>query len=303
VDAIRSKVLRRWYFACISLAAILLVTLRLAVLPLFRSAPKPSLLDASSQLIDSLLAATLGSFVVSLLILWLIPSENLQSQLGVVEPARIRAVLEGAYKQEQFEWWYRGHAARYFRAVTLPRLAQDARSSGSSRRIYLQVLDPTSRAAQAYYFRYRESLRSNTRDPWTLERVAIEIYATIVSVLVWREEVSLLDVNIRLGTTVSPLTIDMSSTLVLVTQEGSAEPALRYEAGTAFYRAYREELRMSFDQARDLALPEQGVKLRDLTVPTTRKLIADLRLGSDTIRDSDIESIIQRVREPHDPYA
>jgi hypothetical protein len=133
--------------------------------------------------------------------------------------------------------------------------------------------------------------------------VRAELLATIVAAYAWRSKEPLLELTVALHRNISLFRVDMSSSLLLITKEDSREPALRCDAGTFFYNAYRQDLRMSRDQADilpDSVLFDHKQKHAKQNVA---KLINDLGLETLKLSDSILEDIVKRVEDGTNPYA
>jgi hypothetical protein len=204
------------------------------------------------------------------------------------------------------EWWYRGHTGRHFRSVTLPGLATQSRSTNIHKRAVIQILDPTDQVACEYYAKYRNSLRSAAPDsPWDAQRVRCELCATVISAYIWKAKEQLLDVEIGLLAHVSLFRVDLASSLALVTKEDPREPALRFDNGTFFYEAYKEDLRLSYEQARIITLP-MGMPPRsfdEMSNSNVRNLLIALSIDHPELDHASVLEIIRLTREARNPYA
>jgi hypothetical protein len=117
-----------------------------------------------------------------------------------------------------------------------------------------------------------------------------------------KEEEHLLDVDVFLKPMVSVFRFDMSDTALVITKEDPKEPALRSRHHSYFYDAFREDMRLSQRQGRQLPREEPGVRRTALSRDSVRDLL--LRLGFDAtpLTDDLVDSVVAVAHDPRDPY-
>ncbi len=300
IEILEARERKKAFYWSSGVFAVLILLIRFFVLP---ATTAPTFLSVIAGALDVVFGALVGSVAVTSLILWLTPPPKQRGVIDVVFPFRIEQTLEEASGLTD-EWWYRGHSGRHFRAVTLPRMATRARSANVTKKVVVQILDPTQESVCEYYASYRRSLRSAPRDRlWTLERVRRELYATIVSTYARKAQEPLLDITVALIDRVSLFRVDLSTRLAIITKEDPQEPALRFDQGTLFYDSYKEDLRLSLQQARALPNGVVGAPLAQLQQGNVADLLQRLGIRSPTITDEDIREIIGLVNKSENPYA
>ncbi len=293
---------RRYFYPLVGLAIVAIISIRFFVLPHYTGQKIPSALEIFDSILDRLLVAMAASLAVALVVDWFIPPATKTETMGVVEPNLIRETLQKALERTG-EWSYRGHSGRHFRSVTLPKLAQDAKARSVGIQISLQILNPTNLMVCQKYADYRRSLSSAEHDAeWTAQRARKELIATIISAYAWKARVPSLDIKIALIDTLSLFRVDLSSRLALVTKEAKQEPALRFNEGTAFYAAYREDLRFTFEQA--TPLPKVGfVPLEQVDKDNTKQLLGTLGFEALDLSEAEIQDILSTAKAAKNPYA
>jgi hypothetical protein len=145
-------------------------------------------------------------------------------------------------------------------------------------------------------------LRSGKGFPWTQQQVRKELLATIVSAYCWNEEEPLLEVTVALKNYCSLVRVDLGSRLALITTEDAKDPAIKCMAGSFYYNVFREDLRASLGQARELDRTANGVNFADLNPQSTRILLEGIGLRTDDLDDSDLAYISKTAQKPEDPY-
>lgn len=298
-----NKYQKRWFWGSVSLAFALLVITRFFLIPYALKEQIGGILEIAKAILDNLLAALVASISVTLLLLWLTPSRTESAIIEVVESPYIEEVLRQG-RDRVTEYWYKGNTGRYFRAVTLPKLAEQARSENITKHIRLIILDPRNTEACKTHASFRQKLKSAEKDKqrWTEQRVQLELNSVIVSAYAWKAKEPLLDIDVALIDVVSFFRIDFSSRLVVITSEDERQPALMCESSSLFYQLYREDLLINFKQAKGLPKSIAGIPLKDLNLDNTKKLLSDLDLDSQNLDDSAIEEIIALSKKPNNPY-
>jgi hypothetical protein len=297
-----NKYQKRLLYGSSFLAFASLMIARFFMIPYLAGKPIEGIISIIYTIIDNLLVALVTSISITLLLLWLTPPNIESAIMEVVEPPRISEILKRG-RNRAMEYWYKGNTGRYFRAITLPELAREARLDNSTKNVFLLILDPTNRDACEYYALFRQRLRSAEKEIfWSGKRVQCELNATILSAYAWKTQEPALNIKVALVNIVSLFRIDFSSNLVLITREDERQPALMCETSSLFYKSYREDLFVSFQQARVLPDNIKGIPLQSLDIRSVRDLIFDLDLSGQELSDSDINSIINMAKKAKSPY-
>lgn len=272
------------------------------MIPYFAGKPIEGITSIVYAIIDNLLVALVTSISITLLLLWFTPPNIESAIMEVVESPRISEILKRG-RNRAMEYWYKGNTGRYFRSITLPALAREARLDNSTKNVFLLILDPTKHNACEYYALFRQRLRSAKKENfWSEKRVQCELNATIVSAYAWKAQEPALNIKVALVNVVSLFRIDFSSNLVLITREDERQPALMCETSSLFYKSYREDLVVSFQQARVLSDSVKGTYLQNLNTRSVRDLIFALGLDDQELSDADINNIINIVKKAESPY-
>jgi len=230
------------------------------------------------------------------------------STLVQVVPGAEMGHVHALARRKTDRWTFKGGTGTYLRAVTLPECLKSARGERRPLKVQFEVIDPTNAELCGRYAAFRSSLAPGpdaTGEAWTLDRTRKEAFATILAACWYRQRFTLLDVAGGLSAAMSTFRVDMSSSLLIITQEESAAPALVVEAGKPHYSAYERELQSSFDQARQVPLGlGREVPLSDEpTVDEARRLLARLGVAlPSTFGDRDVSDIIGKAIRPRNPY-
>jgi len=294
---------RRTFFGVVALVLSLALVTRFFVLPYF--APAQSLTGAAllGTLLDNLvvslfLAVCLGGFVF-----WLTPAIVKRSAIEVIAPKQINSLLKAAASATR-SWVYKGACGRYTRAATIPKLAEAARIEGIGRDITVCILNPKNDDLCAAYATYRRSLKSgNSGTPWSRQVVQEEVLATAVTALKFQFSEPLLRIRVFFVDHFSAFRLDISDQYVVVTKEDKEASALRADAGTYFYDSYKDDVRLTERQSKEMVCcgklefngPLQEAKLREAI--KCADIFEEARLA-----DLDMSRLLAAINTPSDPY-
>ncbi|MGF6952442.1 hypothetical protein QF028_004947 [Neobacillus sp. B4I6] len=290
-----SKSSRNKFLALSLLILFFILMIRYLLLPHFEIE-----IPILNNVLENIFSSGFTTVFIAYLVFWLTPKVMNKSNMEVIPPYQIKEKLKEG--READEYWYSGGTGRHTRAVTLPELAIESRNSNTTKRLYIQVLDPTEKDVLKAYVNYRNRVRTGARDPWDLNRAQNEIYATIVSAYIWKKEQPLLEFTVALKKEVSLFRFDLSSKVLVITKEDSSEPALFCTEGTFFHKAYKEELRLSLEQSRNLRSDIQGYTFNELNTEKLMSLIRQLEIYDDNLNETALEEIAALIRKRENPY-
>lgn len=254
-----------------------------------------------NKVLEDIFSSGFTTVFIAYLVFWLTPRVMNNSNMEVISPYQIKEKLKEG--RETNEYWYSGGTGRHTRAVTLPEIAIGSRNSNTTKRIYIQVLDPTDKNVLDAYVNYRNRVRTGAKNPWNIKRAQNEVYATIISAYIWKREQPLLEISVALKKEASLFRFDLSSTVLVITKEDPSEPALFCTEGTFFHKAYKEELRLSLEQSRNLRTDIKGFYFDELNTEKLLTLINQLDIYDNSLNDSSLEEITTLIRKRENPYA
>ena len=294
---------RRTFFGFVGLMLCVALIVRFFVLPYF----SPSQALTVSQLLGSML----DNFVVSIIIavflggflFWLTPGIVRRSSIEVIEPKQINPLLKAATAATR-SWIYKGACGRYMRATTMLNLAEAARTEGLGRDNTVCILNPSNDELCAEYATYRRSLKSaGSGNPWTRQAVQEEILATAITVLRFRFSEPLLGIRMFFVDHFSAFRLDITDGYVVITKEDKEAAGLRADAGTYFYDSYKDDVRLTERQSKQLICCG---KLEFEDQVTEAKLIEAVRCAGlfeeSRLRELNVQRILNCINNPGDPY-
>lgn len=306
MDTILSKPhYRRTFFIVVLLVLVLALVARFFVLPCYDST-----LSLSRSGV-ALLGALLDNLVISLLltvflggfVFWLTPAIVKRSAIEVIAPKEINPLLKAAVHVTR-SWIYKGACGRYTRAETIPGMAKAARTEGIGRDITICILNPKNDDLCAAYATYRKSLKSSDAGkPWSCQVVQEEIIATAITALRFQFSEPLLRIRVFFVDHFSAFRFDISDQYVVTTKEDKGASALRADAGTYFYDSYKDDVRLTERQSKEMVccgkLDFPGL-LDEAKLKEAMKC-ADL-FDESKITSLNMSRILESVNTPKDPY-
>jgi hypothetical protein len=294
---------RRAFFGIVALVLSLSLVTRFFVLPYFE--PTQALTGAAliGALLDNLvvslfLAVFLGGFVF-----WLTPAIVKQSEIEVITPKQINPLLKSAVSGTR-TWIYKGACARYTRATTIPKLADAARADGIGRDITICILNPKNDDLCSAYATYRRSLKSrNSGRVWTREVVQEEVLATAVTALKFQFSEPLLRIRVFFVDHFSAFRLDISDHYVVVTKEDKEASALRADSGTYFYDSYKDDVRLTERQSKEMVCCGKLEFADSVDEPKLREALrcSDI-FDEERLAKLDMASLLAAINAPSDPY-
>jgi hypothetical protein len=179
-----------------------------------------------------------------------------------------------------------------------------SKARGRGRDITICILNPANEALCAAYATYRRSLKSgNAGTPWTRQVVQAEVLATAVTALKYQFSEPLLRIRVFFVDHFSAFRLDISDQYVVVTKEEKEASGLRADTGTYFYDSYKDDVRLTERQAREVVCcgkveftgPVDEVKLREAL--NCADMFDEAKLA-----ELNIVKLLAAINSPSDPY-
>lgn len=295
----QNDVNRRIYMGALLAATAALMLFRLVAIPLW-SDSETNTWDVAAEVADSFLGGTLAALGFSGLFLLLYRRTEDQTDEAISVPSRDISKEVRTAITDTSEWGYRGHTGRYFRSSVLPSLSQKSKQHGRYIHVRMQLLDPDDNDAMSYFVKYRRSVNPDRASYWTRQQAMSEILATVVSLATAPLSNPRITPAIYLGGSVSPFTVDMASSVAIITRESATLGALKYPAGSSFFDSMAEDLHLGRDQAR--RLPNLPTDLLPVdSIDSLRITLGHLGVGKHADNEV-LEVALRAVLNPVNPY-
>lgn len=294
-----SSVNKKLYATSLLTATAALIVVRIFALPKLSGASKVSTADAVTSMVDSLIGASAAALCISLLIMFFYGIADRGKGDVLVVPSKSIALEVREAAERSGKWEYRGHTGRYLRSTVLPILQLHSGQEGQYVELTVQLLDPSNISTIDFFTEYRKSLNPNRPEYWVRRRAQAEITATILKLGTASARFSRLTCKVYLTSSVSPLSVDMSDSCVIITREKAGASALKYPAGSTFYDSMKEELSLDYKQGSSLNLANS---VQDIsTVDHVRNALSGIGIlaGAD---DELLALILDAYERPVNPY-
>ncbi|TEU30273.1 hypothetical protein [Alkanindiges illinoisensis] len=293
---------RRTFFIIVGLLLILVILVRCFVTPYF-GADALNFIQFTVKFLDSFVVSLIITVFIGGFVFWLTPSIVKRSAIEVIEPKRINPTLKSSVSNTRF-WIYKGTCGRYTRATTIPKLAEAARIAGLGRDITICLLNPKNEKLCAEYATYRRSLKSaHANDPWTEKSVQEEILATAVTALKYQYSEPLLRIRVFFVDHFSAFRLDITEDFVVITKEDKEASALRADSGTYFYDSYKDDVRLTERQSKEMKHCESLIFHGALDREKLSEAIQSANLFDlDKLKILNTDRILKCINSPKDPY-
>jgi hypothetical protein len=257
---------RQLALTAIGLVLITLLLIRFGFLAERDISGNIDVLTVVRRVLDGLIASIVVSGLVTFGIWWTKPPLALASAgshagFEPILPREISKYLEQAARETD-EWEYCGHTGRYVCSRIFPILEDAVKHSEKRIRVRMTIIDPRDSAACEYYANYRRLSRSHQmfNEDWTARKTQVELVATILTTLRLAQSTPRIIAEIGLGRRVMHMRVDRASSELIATLEDPQEQAFRCLHGSAFYRYYRSQCEMDWEQC-SLHIPSAQTKL------------------------------------------
>lgn len=295
---VSSPNLRRPYLAVLVLLLVLLLVLRFTYLRAPGADLAASVLATAAQVADALIGAVLAAIGIALLLILVFPAGETPQASQVLAPRAIEGFIRSQTSGTR-EWLVRVRTASYFRAKTLPWLADSASRDHRPVTVQLVLMDPLDQDLVRLHVRFHQG---RTGD-WDDRRLVLESCASILACAGAANRVPELDVSVSLSRSFWVVSLDISSSHAIVCGEQKGHPGIAYGAASEFFDTFRSEFRGMFKGARALDLKA----VTESEIDTAGKVTDALgKLGlSACMRDAgDADAVLCMIVDPEksNPY-
>lgn len=292
MDPTSSRAFRRPYVAILVLLLALLLLVRFIYLRAPGASLTQSLLATAAQVADALIGATVAALGVVFLISVIFPGRDEAEDVRVLSAREIGPFIRDEASRTR-EWLVRVRTAAYFRARTLPSLAQASSANNRTISIRMIAMDPRDVELSKRHLQ----TRSSPGTQWSEKRLRLEICATILTCALHKKLTSRLDISVRLVRTLWISSLDISSDYALVAGPHSGHPAYAFNNKSESYDTFRSEFEISFTSGEAVDLTAlDSTDFEDLD----KIKIALGALGLSQVADDldDLKAIRTMIREP-----
>lgn len=211
------------------------------------------------------LIALLGSSLIASGFIWFVTPSGLDSNdVNVISSHDIKDFLNSMINRtERFSYY--GHTARWNRAVTFPKIMEQAQDLRVTKYIDLIIIDPDDARACSLYASFGHGERKKGRKIQSETDVRIELLTTFLCCLEINKS-PFIEIELYVTDRVSISRFDISDNALMLTKPYQGDPALYFPKNTFFYSSYKEEFNVAKQQCKKIVLDisEKYIKASNL---------------------------------------
>ena len=230
------------------------------------------------------LIALLGSSLIASGFIWFVTPSGLDSNdVNVISSHDIKDILNSMLNStERFSYY--GHTARWNRAVTFPKMLEQANDLRVTKHIDLIIIDPDDANACNLYASFGHGERKKGRKIQSATDVRIELLTTFLCCLEINKS-PFIEIGLYVTDRVSISRFDISDNALMLTKPYQGDPALYFPKNTFFYSSYKEEFNIAKQQCKKINLE---ILEKDIKASNLKKALCEAGFQADYV-DSEFE--------------
>jgi hypothetical protein len=296
-DIIKSPAKLRAYFISLVVFLVFMIVANYYLLPKAFIYFEGDYDGAIPSFINNLIALLGSSLIASGFIWFVTPSGLDSSDVNVISSHDIKDILNSMLnKTERFSYY--GHTARWNRAVTFPKILEQAKDLRVTKHIDLIIIDPDDASACKLYASFGHGERKKGRKIQSATDVRIELLTTFLCCLEINES-PFIEIGLYVTDKVSISRFDISDNALMLTKPYQGDPALYFPKNTFFYSSYKEEFNIAKQQCKKINL---DIAEKDIKVSNLKKVICEAGFQASYV-DSEFEKeLLMAFGKVENPY-
>lgn len=244
------------------------------------------------------LIALLGSSLIASGFIWFVTPSGLDSSdVNVISSHDIKDSLNSMLdRTERFSYY--GHTARWNRAVTFPKILEQAKGLRATRYIDLIIIDPDDASACELYASFGHGERKKGRKIQTVTDVRIELLTTFLCCLEINKS-PFIEVSLFVTDRVSISRFDISDNALMLTKPYHGDPALYFPKNTFFYSSYKEEFNIAKQQCKKINL---DISEKDIKTSNLKKALCEAGFQADYVNSEFEKELLNAFGTLEKPY-
>ncbi len=261
-----------------------------------------ALATMTAGLIERLFGSIITTILVGAFLFYLTPESTDASQLEILGPHDLSPAFDEALGNAS-SWKFKGEFGRYFRTRTLPALSARASARHKTIAIVGLIMDPRDSELCQRHADFRNSVSTvDGRNDWTVELVQDQLYATILTTLIFQNRNTHLEIELYLLNHFVPVRIDLSSNVALITKEDRKAPAMKIRTGTFYFDSYEQEISVTKRQAHRVPSTTSGCTIEMIDPIKAKELLVGAGLFDLSLDNDRLSRICTLVKEKQNPY-
>jgi hypothetical protein len=252
---------------------------------------------AIPSFINNLIALFGSSLIASGFIWFVTPSGLDSSDVSVISSHDIKYFLNSMLNRtERFSYY--GHTARWNRAVTFPKILEQAKDLRVTKHIDLIIINPDNASACNLYASFGHGERKKGREIQSATDVRIELLTTFLCCLEINKS-PFIEVGLYVTDRVSISRFDISDNALMLTKPYQGDPALYFPKNTFFYSSYKEEFNVAKQQCKkiNLDVSEKYIKASNL-----KKVLCEAGFQTDYVDCEFEKELLKTFGNVEKPY-
>lgn len=244
------------------------------------------------------LIALLGSSLIASGFIWFVTPSGLDSNdVNVISSHDIKDFLNSMLNRtERFSYF--GHTARWNRAVTFPKILEQAKDLRVTKHIDLIIIDPDDASACNLYASFGHGERKKGREIQSATDVRIELLTTFLSCLEINKS-PFIEVGLYVTNRVSISRFDISDNALMLTKPYQGDPALYFPKDTFFYSSYKEEFNVAKQQCKKINL---DISEKDIKASNLKKILCEAGFQADYVDCEFEKELLNTFDNVEKPY-
>lgn len=263
-------------------------------------------INIGKEVLADIIAATITSGVVALLIFLLLPTENTHKSVEVVDSTKRKELHKWALKNTNY-WLHIGHTARWVRLEAMSYLSKISIEKGIDTSVKIIVFNPVNYSICEKYSKYRNRISFKEKgDSKSPESIIADIIAAILSAKYYNQNSCGLTVDVFLTDEFYIFREDISNNACFITQPDPRSYAIalfNLESERTNSELYYGK-RVNFNIKTQLLVKLDFTKTRYLPVnpnsENVKKVLNNLNIRN--VSDKVIDLSIQRYSSNYHPY-
>ncbi len=296
-DVIKSPYKLRVYFIGLVMVLVFMIVANYYLLPKAFIYFGSNYEGAIPSFINNLIALLGSSFIASGFIWFVTPSGLNSNDVNVISSHDIKDFLNSMLNRtERFSYY--GHTARWNRAVTFPKILEEAKDLRVTKYIDLIIIDPDDASACNLYASFGHGERKKGRKIQSATDVRIELLTTFLCCIEINKS-PFIEIGLYVTDKVSISRFDISDNALMLTKPYQGDPALYFPKNTFFYSSYKEEFNVAKQQCKRINL---DISEKDIKESNLKKALCEAGFQADYVDSEFGKELLETFGKVEKPY-
>ncbi|CAD2223715.1 hypothetical protein P3J6_110227 [Pseudoalteromonas sp. 3J6] len=296
-DVIKSPYKLRVYFVGLVMVLVFMIVANYYLLPKAFIYFGSNYEGAIPSFINNLIALLGSSFIASGFIWFVTPSGLNSNDVNVISSHDIKDFLNSMLNRtERFSYY--GHTARWNRAVTFPKILEEAKDLRVTKHIDLIIIDPDDASACNLYASFGHGERKKGRKIQSATDVRIELLTTFLCCIEINKS-PFIEIGLYVTDKVSISRFDISDNALMLTKPYQGDPALYFPKNTFFYSSYKEEFNVAKQQCKRINL---DISEKDIKESNLKKALCEAGFQADYVDSEFGKELLETLGKVEKPY-